>query len=96
MYVKIHRSGNRFVVAVCDEDLMGKTFTDKDRQLKISKHFYKGEKKSEEEVVKLLKTCGNANLVGEQSIKAGINAGVIKKENVMIIGGVQHAQIISI
>ena len=96
MYVKIHHEGDRYVIAICDEDLIGKTLEEGDKQLKISEHFYKGEKKSEEKVVALLKKCPNANFIGEHAVKAGIKAGVIKEENVILIGGVPHAQAITL
>ena len=55
MYVKIHESEKRIVVAICDEDLIGKTFFENEKQLQITERFYKGDKKSEQEVIEIMK-----------------------------------------
>ena len=96
MYVKIHSSGaqggNRQVIAVCDEDLIGKVLKEKHIEFKVSESFYEGEKKTEDEVITLLKGATNVNLVGKQAVAAGIKAGIISEENVTVIEGVPHAQ----
>lgn len=99
MYLKIHYTGqrfnNRFVIAVCDENLLNKTLTDGKISLTVSEHFYKGEKKTEKEVIAVLQDASNANLVGKESVAAGIKAGIVSKDNVILIKGVPHAQAIS-
>jgi hypothetical protein len=42
MYVKIHKTENKDIVAVCDEDLLGKKFEEKELILDVSEEFYKG------------------------------------------------------
>ena len=100
MYIKVHttgeRYGNRYVVAVCDEDLIGKRLKDDKYDITVSERFYKGDKISEEKLIIILKEAINVNLIGEKSIEAGIKAGVIKKENVVKIKGVPHAQAVTI
>lgn len=99
MYLKIHCTGqrfnNRFVIAVCDENLLNKTLNDGKRSITVSEQFYKGDKKNEREVVAILKDATNANLVGKEAVAAGIKAGIVSKENVAIIKGVPHAQAVS-
>ena len=95
MYVKIHSTGDRQVIAVCDEDLIGKTLKEKDREFKITERFYKGEKKTEDEVIIILKDANNINIVGENSIQAALKAGVITKDNLITIQGIPHAQAFS-
>ncbi len=99
IYIKIHRggefSGYRTVVAACDENLVGKTLKEKGREFKISEAFCKGDKKTEAEVIEILKTAHNVNLVGEEAVNAGIKAGIIQKENVIKINGVPHGQAIA-
>ena|SRR3990167_280624 len=99
MYLKIHYTGqrfnNRFVIAVCDEGLLNKELDDGKRSLTVSEQFYKGDKKSENEVIAILKDASNANLIGEEAVAAGIKAGIVSKENVAVIKGVPHAQAVS-
>lgn len=100
MYLKIHytgeRFGNRFVIAVCDEELIGKSLADKKYNIKISESFYKGDIMNEEEVVNILKDTTNANLIGKKAIEAGLKAGIISKDNIINIAGIPHAQAVSI
>lgn len=92
MYAKIHKSEHGGVLAVCDDSVIGKTVEDKKYSLKVSEHFYKGEKKNAEEITLLLKDAKNVNLIGKKAIALGIKSGIIAKENVISIGGVPHAQ----
>ncbi len=92
MYVKIHKTESREIIAVCDKELVGKKFINGEMQLDISERFYKGEEKSEEEIIKILKNCSCANLVGEKSVRLGIKIGIISKDNVIKIKGIPHAQ----
>jgi uncharacterized protein len=84
---------NEKVVAICDEDLIGKKFEDEDRCIEVSERFYKGEKVSEEEAVKFLKAADNINLVGNKIVKLAVDLGIIKSNDVIEIQGVKHAQI---
>ena len=99
MHMKIHSTGsrfnNRFVIAVCDENLIGKTLKDGKISITISKRFYKGEKKTEKEIIAVLKDATNINFVGKESVAAGIKAGIITKSNIIKIKGVPHAQAVS-
>ena len=99
VYVKIHstgqRYGHRFIIAVCDKDLIGKTVKDKKITLKISERFYKGTLRTDEEVVEILREAVNANIMGKESIRLALKAGIIKKENIIKIKGVPHAQAVA-
>ncbi|MBU3940965.1 MAG: DUF424 family protein [Nanoarchaeota archaeon] len=93
MYVKFHIKGDRTVVAICDEDLIGKTLEDKKAYIKVTKRFYKGEKKKEKEVAVILQEATNINIIGKKSIAFAIKQGVLDKEAVRKIKGMPHAQI---
>lgn len=100
MYIKVHttgeRYGNRYVVAVCDEDLIGKRLKDKNYDITVSERFYKGYKLDEKRLIIILKEAINVNIIGKKSVEAGIKAGIITKENVIKIKGVPHAQSVTI
>ncbi len=92
MYVKIHESEKAKIIAVCDEDLIGKEFEEGNLYIKISESFFKGEKKNKEEVKKILKDANNINFVGKESVSIAIELGFVDKKNVLKIKGVPHAQ----
>jgi uncharacterized protein len=96
MLVKIHVMEDKEVISVCDSNLIGKTFTEGELELKVSEQFYKGEEKTEEEVSELMKEATNLNLVGEESIKLAEKIGILEKDNVIVIGGISHAQLFQI
>lgn len=92
MYVKIHRSADSEVVAVCDKELIGKKLTSGELFLKVSETFYKGELKDKNEVKKLLKGAMNINLVGKESVGLGVELGLIDKENIIMFKDIPYAQ----
>lgn len=96
LLVKIHKQGDRTVVAVCDKDLLGKLFQEKSCQLDLRGDFYKGEEKSLEEAGDLLRNADYVNLVGKEAVKLGLQEGVISDENILKIEDVPHAQAVLI
>ena len=95
MYVKIHEDKryDRLVVAICDEDLIGKEFSEGNAKLSITERFYKGEKKSEEEIIKIMKDADNLNLVGKKTISLAIKQEIVSEKFLIKIKGVPHAQV---
>lgn len=98
MWVKIH-SSSRKVVAVCDENLMGKKFTQGIRQLQITESFFKGEIISKKDLIPLMKyefkSDSTFNIVGKESIAAAVEAGIIDKNSAMKVKNVPFVLIIN-
>jgi len=92
MYVKIHRSADSEVVAVCDKELIGKELSSGELHLKVSGLFYKGELKDKREVKIILKEAKSINLVGKESVGIGIELGLVDKENVIMFKDIPYAQ----
>ncbi len=96
IYIKKYNFGSDILVAVCDTELIGKSFEDRGLFLKITESFYKGEEVTEREVVDSLKHATIANLVGERAIKCALDNDFIEKANVISVAGVPHAQMVKI
>ena len=95
MIVKIHKTQDgRKLAAICDNNLIGKKFEEKNLQLDLTSNFYKGEEKSEKEVINLLKGCHLVNIIGEKSINLAIKLGIADKNKIIKIKGIPHAQAI--
>jgi len=92
MIVKIHSTPNGKMLAICDSELLGKTFEEDEKQLDLSSNFYKGEEKNPEETEKLLRGCYIVNAVGKESVELLVKNNLIKKENVGVVSGVPYAQ----
>ena len=96
VYLKVHstgaRAGNRYVIAICDKDLIGKTIENKKYKINITERFYKGEEMEEDKVIKILKDANNVNIMGKKSVAIALKSGVITEKNIIKIGKVLHAQ----
>jgi len=90
--MKIYTVGNDVLVAACDAGLLGKTLEDGDINFEVSKEFYYGIMGDTGMLERHLEGATIANLVGSMCVKCGIDMGLIMKENVLMIGGVPHAQ----
>ena len=97
MYVNIIRSC-RDVVAVCDNNLLGKVFEEEGILLDVKESFYKGEEKNEQETIEVLKDMkqedATFNLVGENTVNAALKAEVIHPEQIGEIAGIKYALIL--
>jgi hypothetical protein len=88
MFTKIHKSYKE-VIAICDEDLIGKTFEEGEKKIFIRKNFFKDQQMSKQEVIKLIYRYANNdatfNIVGKEAISTAIEAGLINEESTMKI-----------
>lgn len=93
MIVKINRAHGREVVAICDEEILGKKFEQDDRQLDLSSSFYQGKKAEDSQVEEIMKVSDDLNLVGEKTISMAKRLGVIDDDNVRRIADIPYAQV---
>ncbi|MDD1776024.1 MAG: DUF424 family protein [Candidatus Methanomethylicus sp.] len=84
------------MIAVCDCELLGKKFKEGKLVLDVCRDFYGGKRVSLETAVDTLRAATLANLVGEESIRCGIEAGIIHSDCVLRVDGVPHAQFVLI
>ncbi len=96
MYLKEYNSESGLLVAVCDKDLVGKSFEEGGLSLKITARFYKGEEATEGAVIASLQRATIANLVGKRTIKCALDNEFIEEASVIFIGGVPHAQMLKL
>lgn len=95
MIVKIHKTHDgRRVIAVADDDLIGKVFEEGKKQLNLDSIFYKGEEIDEKELKKHLSQPCSVNIVGKDSIKFFCNMKMLDKDRVMEIKKIPYAQVI--
>jgi len=97
MLIKIIKD-YRTIVAICDSELLGKKFEEGKFQLDLTGSFFKGEEKSEEEIIKIMqdmkKEDATFNIVGEKSIQAGIKVGIISTKSVKKIKEIPFALVL--
>ncbi len=97
MYVNVIDS-YRYVVAICDKELLGKRFEQGKFQLDVKENFYKGEEKSKEEVEKIITSMqaedATFNIIGKKSVQTAIKSGLISSENVGTIANIPFTLIL--
>ena len=97
MQIKIHDS-YRKIIALADTDLVGKTFEQGIRQIKITTNFFKGKEKNKQEIIKILKDMqkedATFNIVGKKSIQAALEAGIIDKQGIIEIDQIPIALVL--
>jgi len=93
IYLKINRTELSEIIAVCDEELIGKSFSENNLKLDVTERFYKGKLMNEEEIIEKLKNARNINIVGKNSINLAIKHRIIDKDSVIKIKNIPHAVI---
>ena len=93
-YFNLKKEGNNVLLAICDEELLGKTLREGKIVFKISEEFYKGKKISVDQAVSMIENSTIINLIGNECVKKAIENGFVHPEAVLKIEGISHAQII--
>ena len=96
VYKVYYRGFLEKVVAICDEELLGKKFEEGKIQLYVDPKFYKGDLVDEKELEKILEDSTIINAVGKKSVEILIKMGLVDKRRVLYIKGIPHAQVIII
>ncbi|MBI4009927.1 MAG: DUF424 family protein [Candidatus Aenigmarchaeota archaeon] len=95
-WAKAFRIKSDVVVALCDEDILGKEIKWKKIKVKVSKHFYGERLIDEKTAVKLMEKATIGNLFGKEIVSIAKKNGFITKENIILIDGIPHAQFVKI
>ena len=91
---KVFSEGNDVLLALCDKDILGKTFDGDDITITVSKDFYGESDCTKVQALKLAKKSTIINAVGNKAVKLLIGAKIVDESSVIQIGGVAHAQVV--
>jgi hypothetical protein len=97
MLIKIHKV-YRSVVAVCDSEIVGRTFEEGIRQLNIKENFFNGEEIAEKELIEkiddLAKEDATFFIAGKKSVSCAIKAGIVTQEGIGTVQEVPFALVL--
>lgn len=97
MFVNIIKS-YRTIVAICDENLIGKKFEEEKKQLDIKESFYLGEIKNSEEIKQIIRDYSledaTFNIVGKNSVKLALSVGLVDEKSVGKIAEIPYILIL--
>ena len=96
IYMRIHKAADDIILAACDEEVLGKTFSGDGMKIHVSNGFYDGYLVTEEEFVDQLDGYTIMNLVGDRVIALAIENGHVSEDCIIEIGEVKHAQVVKL
>ncbi len=96
--MRVHRVRSETVVAVCDNDLLGRQLPvgDRGHTVAVSPQFYGDRSVGREEIVWALQRATIANLLGERTLALALELGLVTAEGTGRLGGVPHAEIFTV
>ena len=94
VHLRVIHDNRGVLVAACDAGLLGETFRQGKLKLEVNTQFYGGALCTIEKAMEALVEADVANLVGETTIKAAVDKGLVDPEAVIYFGTVPHVQIV--
>lgn len=93
---KTHKRGDDVIVAMCDANLLGKTFREGKFRLHVSGEFYDGTRVSLEEGFAQIGEATVINLTGATVVERAVKEGVVHRDAIIQVSGVPHAMWVKI
>lgn len=84
------------MLAVCDEDVLGKSVSEGSLEFKVSESFYKDEKCGSRKIVWLSREATIINAVGKNIVNILIGEGFVDAKSILKIQGLPMAQMIKL
>jgi hypothetical protein len=94
VHLRVIRDEKGVLVAICDAGLLGETFREGRLKLEVNAEFYGGALCPIERAMEALAEADVANLVGEATIKAAVNQGLVDPRAVIYFGPIPHVQMV--
>jgi uncharacterized protein len=76
------------MISICDLELVGKTLTDGELVVRLSKEYFQEQIIEESQAPELLKSCSIANLVGTRIVDLAISLRLANQSGVKYISGI--------
>jgi len=94
--VNIKKVGGNVLLAICDAEILGKTFCQGNIVFHVKEEFYKGAKIDVEEAMMMIQNSTIVNMIGKNGGKEGGQGGLLPSWGIPRIGRVPHAQIVKL
>ncbi len=93
-YVNLKKVGGNVLLAMCDAEILGKTFRQGEIVFHVKEEFYKGAKIDVEEAMMMIRNSTIVNMIGKNVVGKAIQEGYVHPEAILEIDGIPHAQIV--
>jgi hypothetical protein len=94
--MNIKKIGTNVLLAICDVEILGRTFREGKIVFCVKEDFYRGARVDVEEAVSMIDNSTIVNMVGKNVVKKAIQKGYVHPEAVLKIEGIPHAQIVKL
>jgi hypothetical protein len=94
--MNLKKIGRNVLLAMCDAEILGKTFCEGKITFHVREEFYRGAKVTVEEAMQMVENSTIVNMIGKHVVKKAIEKGYVHPEAVLNIEGVPHAQIVKL
>ena len=98
MYMRVYlnqmRRQGEYIVAICDQNILGESFEEGDLCIHVSEQFYKGRLVTIEEGIAAMERATIANIVGENIVNEALKAQLIHERGIIRIQNIPHAQVV--
>jgi hypothetical protein len=96
MIAKEHRSKSGIILSLCDDNIIGKKYSENGLVLDLSADFYKGEKVDDSNAEKMCKRAYIINAAGKNAMMLIKKLGLINEKNILVIKNIPFAQCLMI
>ena len=97
MLVKIHNA-YRYVVAICDKEILGKKFEESNIVLDVRDNFFGGDEVDEKKLIEIIKDMqkedATFNIIGEKSVSIALKCGLITKQGIKKVQNIPFALVL--
>ncbi|MCK4808787.1 MAG: DUF424 family protein [Candidatus Aenigmarchaeota archaeon] len=89
----MHKADSSQVVSVCDSDIIGKRFEEKDIVLDIPESFYGGKEKAIDNVISAISASNSTIIIGNTITTELEKRGIISESHISSVAGQRYAMI---
>ena len=94
VFLRVIKDAKHTLVAVCDSNILGKTFREGKLKLEVKEDFYKGVPSSIPDALREIRSADIANLAGNNIVDAAVQEGFVDPSAIVRVGGISHVQIV--
>jgi hypothetical protein len=93
---RMHSTGGKTILAVCDAGLAGKTIKSKYLDFHVSEYFYGTEQACASEIIQKVKEAGIVNVVGKDIVQLLVGRKLVDEGCILWMGETPHVQIVQV
>ncbi len=94
MIIKKHNANGKIILAICDKDILGKTFEQGDAFLDLNSEFYKGKKAQKKEIIEEINKAYIINAAGKKTVQLLIKEGFALNSSLKYVENIPYIQVI--